>query len=503
VRSWGLAAALLSVACTEPRTEVVVVVSARGLDVPRQIDSLQIAVTNRALTGEVVTFFDSQALPLCEPGESGGCYGFPITLTLVPGSERSGDPVRVQVNARLGTSQIISDAAIFTFRRGVSARLDFILSPACLDKHCAESDRACDEKGECVVLSPIPFDGEPLLDLGLSDDSSAPNDQSPLGDLSAPPDLTPRGVNFAAGRSYSTGIFPIGIIATDLNGDGRTDVATLSEVNAEVHVLLANTSGDLVLQTPVPIPAVGTAIAAANLNGGGRPDLVVSNGNQVSVLLNNGDGTFAGASNYATAGTGPTAVAIDDMDGDGALDVVTSDKGSDQISVLKNNGAGILGTAAGHAAGTRPHHLVVGQIDGVGRKDVVVSNEFTSTVTLLTANGSGGYDAPVPFTVSANPGHLAIGDVDGDVDLDLVVGYFGTGDLTVLKNNGSGALSSQTGPVIGANSGIALLDLNGDGRPEAIGGNASTIGSGSNSGRAAPQAGWRSGRGRPAARSAT
>ena len=67
----------------------------------------------------------------------------------------------------------------------------------------------------------------------------------------------------------------------------------------------------------------GNSVAIADLNGDGRPDLVVVEGdNMFSVLLGNGDGTFQAPVSYSTGGPWATSVAIGDLNGDGKLDVV-------------------------------------------------------------------------------------------------------------------------------------------------------------------------------------
>jgi len=130
-RAAAFVVALAAVAgCESPRTEVVIVVDTAGLSVPRDLDALHVTVADKAVGGDSATRFDSQALPLCHDG-NGSCYDFPITFTLVPGEQHPDDPVRVQVQALLGTAVVIRDAATFTFLRGKSARLDFTLFPSC------------------------------------------------------------------------------------------------------------------------------------------------------------------------------------------------------------------------------------------------------------------------------------------------------------------------------------------------------------------------------------
>ena len=67
------------------------------------------------------------------------------------------------------------------------------------------------------------------------------------------------------------------------------------------------------------------AVAVADLDGDGKPDLAVTgyDDGTVSVLLNNGDGTFAAPRRYPT-GAGPGTVAAADLNGDGSPDLVVT-----------------------------------------------------------------------------------------------------------------------------------------------------------------------------------
>lgn len=188
-RALGLALVLAVAACESPRTEVVVVVDSVGLSVPRDFDTLHVTVADQALSGDAATLFDSQPFPLCRDGAGSGCYPLPVTFTLVPGAHRPDDPVRVHVQALLGTQVAIDDAATFTFLKGKSARLDFTLFAACLDTHCAESDRVCGADGQCTSIAPAPFSGEPDLASGPRDAGGDLVDLATLDLATLPPDL--------------------------------------------------------------------------------------------------------------------------------------------------------------------------------------------------------------------------------------------------------------------------------------------------------------------------
>ena len=77
-----------------------------------------------------------------------------------------------------------------------------------------------------------------------------------------------------------------------------------------------------------------------DFNGDGKSDLVVANqySSNVSILLGNGDGTFAAAVNYAAAD--PLSVAVGDFNGDGKSDLAVANSGSNTVSILLGNGDG-------------------------------------------------------------------------------------------------------------------------------------------------------------------
>ena len=232
--------------------------------------------------------------------------------------------------------------------------------------------------------------------------------------------------------------------------------------------------------TPVVYNSGGNGtnfVVAADVNGDGFPDMIVVNTGGVSVLLNNGDGTFAAAVTYPSGGSDAFAVAVADVNGDGIPDLVVSNYcsaapgcTSGGIGVLIGIGDGTFQPAVTYdAGGVGTEAVVIGDVNGDGFPDVMVTSNcqidtcVTGSIHLFLNNGDGTFkliDAPIS---PSKGGPLAIGDLNGDGKLDLVA------DVGVLLGNGDGTftpLSSVTIP--GGTISIALADVNGDGKLDVV-----------------------------------
>jgi len=118
------------------------------------------------------------------------------------------------------------------------------------------------------------------------------------------------------------------VAVADLDQDGRLDLAVANNGANTVSVLLGHGDGTFAPRVDFATGEMPDGVRVGDLNGDGAPDLVVANyqvqfGGSVSVLPGRGDGTFAAETEYPT-GWGPTTVALGDLNGDGKLDVVTS-----------------------------------------------------------------------------------------------------------------------------------------------------------------------------------
>ena len=116
------------------------------------------------------------------------------------------------------------------------------------------------------------------------------------------------GLSFGPVRGYQAGRFPSAFAISDLNGDGRLDLAVASPLDSTVSVLANVGHGAFARRRSYATGRVTSAVASGDLNGDRRPDVVTANygANTVSVLLNRTRGRFA-AKRDIQAGRGPDA----------------------------------------------------------------------------------------------------------------------------------------------------------------------------------------------------
>src|SRR5262249_39638285 len=140
----------------------------------------------------------------------------------------------------------------------------------------------------------------------------------------------------------------------DFNGDGKLDVVT--RATNGVAVLLNNGNGTLAPPTTFATDRSVESVAVGGFNGDGKLDLVPADytaglGSSMSVLMGNGDGTFQPARN-PLPGLSPAFVAAGDFNRDGKLDIVTTPENANGlVSILLGNGDGTFQSPLNYAAG--------------------------------------------------------------------------------------------------------------------------------------------------------
>ena len=303
------------------------------------------------------------------------------------------------------------------------------------------------------------------------------------------------GGRIGAARRYflEAGMGGLGLshpIAGDFNGDGRPDLACVSDVPTTAGSNLVVIAGDpaaglaAVENVQVPWdPTTGAGpwrVAPATLKSHGPPDLLVQNTNvytntgAVYLLRNEGAGGFGAPEEIGGGWIAGTA----DVNGDGLTDLAVSS--SDSVAFYPADGTGGFGMPTHYAAG---RFLALADFDGVHGPDLVVSDALGRAL-LLPNDGAGSFGTRIvigtlpPGAVTASRG----ADLDGDGLAELIVGglhrlsYFDPDTLSVFWNSG-GRLDCEVAYPIGLSSGtsehpyypgsatdIQTGDFNGDGR---------------------------------------
>jgi len=221
------------------------------------------------------------------------------------------------------------------------------------------------------------------------------------------------------------------------------------------------------------------AIAVADFNGDGKPDLFVSTYSSPTVLLGNGDGTFSTGPAISLPSSESNNAAVADFNGDGNMDVAVSLPDASQIVVLLGNGDGSF-TEMPPIPAPGVSSVAVGDFNGDGKPDLLFADAGNWEIVVLLGKGDGTFAAPTPTpiaVISGEPQIAAIGDFNGDGILDVATTDFpytpgdpgsGTdvpGAVTILIGKGDGTFTAMPeAPATGFSPlDITTGDFNGDG----------------------------------------
>jgi uncharacterized protein (DUF2141 family) len=256
---------------------------------------------------------------------------------------------------------------------------------------------------------------------------------------------------FQAPITLSAGSEPASLVVGDFNGDGNLDFA-VTDANSGVYVFLGNGDGTFKTPTLIQTGNAPIVLVAHDFNGDGKLDLAVAGSplsdfeSSVSVLLGNGDGTFAKPVLYTTDEALQTSIAAGDLNGDGKADLaVTSFEctfgfcNSDNLMLL-GNGDGtfqpLQGILSNHST-SAPFSAHIGDVTGSGKSDLVEvwgRVFFGPCMCVLPGNGDGTFQGVLSFAADQGPFAVAIGDFNGDGKPDIVVANLQSNDVTVFLN---------------------------------------------------------------------
>ncbi|PAY17972.1 hypothetical protein CKO51_18350 [Rhodopirellula sp. SM50] len=275
------------------------------------------------------------------------------------------------------------------------------------------------------------------------------------------------------GKSIETGSYPNHLAVGDFDGDSDLDVfATTS--NGSIKTFLNRGAGTF---TTVLNPGFGfTALdsAVGDVTGDGSNDVVAVRNDVATIFSNDGSGTFSAIATPDPSGTRTSAVALADLNDDQNLDLIFGDRIDHSVSVMLGNGDGTFADELVESISIEADAIVVGDINKDSNLDLLVGDFGGVQLTVLLGDGAGDFSSTNLFSTSKTTAFIKplLTDFDFDQNLDVVIPtqvdvfkhqvemVYGLGDGTFLQPVRA---EVSDGTNLGTTETLTTGDLNGDG----------------------------------------
>jgi hypothetical protein len=279
-------------------------------------------------------------------------------------------------------------------------------------------------------------------------------------------------VSFAKAITRSTPqLFPLGLAAGDLNGDGFPDLAIASCSDFSLPYALGNGDGTFGQWQGGPTYKQPCYVLLADVNQDGKVDAITSTTVYVVVGFGDGRGRFTSSVSCPTGtATGPGPLTVGKIDGHTVI--VGVDYLASQIFILSAKPTGCSKPRVLGSGGSSPSDIAVGDLNHDGIDDIVVANHGAyygkGNIAVRLGKGHGRFDRPVTYRAGLNPVSVVLGDFNHDGNLDAAVAGVGT-DVDILLGKGDGTFwPSKRYPAAGGGGSIVTADLNGDGNLDMV-----------------------------------
>lgn len=249
-------------------------------------------------------------------------------------------------------------------------------------------------------------------------------------------------------NSFSPGIeiggYGESITCADISGDGYPEIILTVKVSHSIAILSRDESGSYSVIVHLNPPAFApTDSYAADLDNDGDLDIAFSSGgNQVMLLLNDGNGDFE-VPPYYEVGKQPSGIFMTDLDNDGDNDIITSDRNypssanTAYVSVLMNNGDATFSPHVDYPVGGNAKSIYAADLDADGDMDIMTSNDRDfppDDVSILINNGDGTSFTRYDYSVGDRPNFICAGDLDNNGSIDIVTANIDSYDISILWN---------------------------------------------------------------------
>lgn len=280
--------------------------------------------------------------------------------------------------------------------------------------------------------------------------------------------------NWSNVTTYTTADKPYFIFGGDLDGDDQPDLAVPNENSDNVSVFLNSAgNGSFPFHSETAVGDVPSSIFGEDFDNDGDLDVATADifSGTITVLKNNGSGVMGSARSYF-AGIQTRQIHGGDFDGDGDVDLCATSRGTDEVYLFYNDGSGLFSTVPYSNVANGPFAIRCGDFDRDGHLDIGVACQDADSLIVMRNNGTGGFTTSGRFPIGNGPWCLNGNDFDGDGDFDLVSVTSFARRIVVLSNNGSGGFGVKKEWPTGAFPlGVYAADLDGDGDIDAASSN--------------------------------
>ncbi|POZ50402.1 FG-GAP repeat domain-containing protein [Methylovulum psychrotolerans] len=265
----------------------------------------------------------------------------------------------------------------------------------------------------------------------------------------------------------TVGDAPLSITASDLNNDGKTDLLTANLVDNTLSVLMGNGDGSFADKQDYPTTSFPDSALVGELNNDGKPDVAVL-GAHLAISLGNGDGTFTDKTSYPISPY-TNVLKMADLNNDSKTDLLAFAPNTKTLSIYLGYGNGYFMPKADLLIGTSLFGL--GDINHDGKTDLVIPSG--TALQVMLGKGDGQFELiQTALTLRFNSAAIELAQLNADAYTDVVLTDSLHKTVNIFLGQGDGNFVSKASyPTGNDSSGLQVADMDADGKADLLVGN--------------------------------